>query len=237
MSGTGAAQRDMELWKNWDQGGRRPDDLEPLLDKLDPLINSHVQQYIRVNIPPEALRSKAEDLAIHGIKTFDPGKGAQLSTHIYNNLRGLNRFVTTYQNPARIPQHQVHHISSMLAMRDKMTGELGKPPTDFALAKKLNWSPRQVTSLQKGLTHRALDPELFKLTDPRSYEPSRFNEVINLLPNQLEPRQKLVFQGTYGIGGPMRSSTQMAKKLKVSPATISRLRKQVANEIERFLNT
>lgn len=231
------AQHDLDLWHVWNKGGRHPDDLEPLLLRLDPLISHQVHQYEgKVNIPPEALRSKAEDLAIHGITTFEPGKEVQLSTHVAWQLRGLNRFVTTYQNPARIPQHQIHHIQDLLAIRDKMTGELGRPPTDYALARKMHWSPRQVASLQKGLTRRVLDPELFALNDPRSFTPSRFQEVLDLLPSQLNPREKFVLQSTYGVGQPERTPTQIARKLNVSPATVSRLRKSVADQITHYLN-
>lgn len=234
----GAAAQDLQLWHAWDTGGRKMGDLEPLLDRLDPLIHNQVGQYAgRVNIPGEAIRSKAEDLAIHGIQTFDPGKGTQLSTHVFGQLRGLNRFITTYQNPARIPQHQVHRINELMTLRDRMTADLGRPPTDYALAKKMNWSPRQVASLTKGLTRRVLDPELFKLKDPRSFEPSRFREVVDLLPTELTPREQFVFKSIYGIGGPPQSATQIARKIKASPATVSRIRKRVASTISHYLNT
>jgi DNA-directed RNA polymerase specialized sigma subunit len=236
MGGTVASGQDLQLWTDWNQGGRRPHDLEPLLDHLDPLIHSAVNQYAgKVNIPSEALQSKAEDLAIRGIRTFTPEK-AQLSTHVAWQLRGLNRFVTTYQNVARIPQHQTHRIQELITTRDRMSSDLGRPPTDYALARKLHWSPRQVSSLQKGLSRRVLDPELFKLKDPRSFVPSRFNEVLRLLPSELGPRERFVFQSTYGLGKRQISAKQMATKLQTSQATISRMRKRVADVIARYMN-
>jgi len=235
MSGT--STQDLQLWNQWNQGGRKRGDLEPLLDNLDPLVHNAVNQYAgKVNIPSEAIQSKAEDLAIKGIKSFNPGK-AQLSTHVDWQLRGLNRFVTTYKNPARIPQHQTHKIQALITTRDRMTSAMGRPPTDYALARKLHWTPRQVGSLQKGLSRRVLDPEMFKLRDPRSFSPSRFKEVMQLLPSELGPREKFVFKATYGIGRqkPL-SASQMAKKLRTSQATISRTRKRVAGIIARYMN-
>jgi DNA-directed RNA polymerase specialized sigma subunit len=232
-----AAAQDLALWQQWDQSGRKPDQLEPLLSHLDPLINSHVSVYSgKVNIPPDAIQSKAEELAIQAVKTFDPGQGNQLSTHVAWSLRGLNRFATTYQNPARIPQHQTHKIQQLLAEKDKYTEQFGRPPTDFVLAKKLHWSPRQVQSLQKGLTRKTLDPDLFQTTDPRTYQPSRFREIIDLLPSQLGERERFVLKGTYGIGTREMTATQMAKKLHTSPASISRMRKNIADVIQQHLN-
>lgn len=230
------ASQDLHLWSRWDQNGRKPDDLEPLLDQLDPVINSAVNQYAgKVNIPPDAIRSRAEDLAIKGIKTYAPGK-AQLSTHVAWQLRGLNRFVTTYQNDARIPQHQANRIKEFLSERDRLTAELGKPPTDYVLARKLHWSPRQVASLQKGLSRRELDPSLFRIRDPRTFSPSRFNEIVHLLPSELTPRENFVFRSTYGVGTKPLSASEMAKKLQTSQATISRTRKRIASMIADYMN-
>ncbi|NMC34638.1 MAG: hypothetical protein GYA36_19625 [Veillonellaceae bacterium] len=233
---TPGGSQDLQMWQAWNENGRKPDDLEPLMKRLDPLINSHVSIYAgKVNIPPDAIQAKAEELAIQAIKSYNPNAGAQLATHVAWHLRGLNRFATTYQNPARIPQHQTHKIQELLSVRDRYIEQFGRPPTDFALAKKLNWSPRQVQRLQKGLTRKALDPELFATSDPRTYQPSRFREIIALLPQQLKGRDKFVFKGTYGIGMPEMTTNQMARKLNVSPATVSRIRKSIAGTIEQYL--
>jgi len=235
---TRAAAEDLHLWQSWVDGGHQPDDLEPLLHKLDPLIHSQVSVYAgQVNIPPDALQAKAEELTMHSLRTFDPRKETQLSTHVFWGLRGLNRYVASYQNPARIPQHQTHKIQELLAARDTLTSELGRPPTDYALARKMNWSPTQVHKLQEGLKRKALDPNLFPTGDPRSYQPSRLAEVMDLLPPELDTKQKFVFESTYGVGGsPQLTSTQMAKRLKISPASLSRLKKGIANTIQKYLD-
>lgn len=235
---TTTSTQDLQLWRSWEEGGKKPDDLEPLLSNLDPLINSHVSIYSgKVNIPPDALQAKAEELALQAINSYDPGHGTQLSTHVAWHLRGLNRFATQYQNPARIPQHQTHKIQELLSARDKYISDFGRPPTDYVLAKKLRWSPRQVSSLQKGLTRKALDPGLFQVGDPRTYQPSRVMEVLSLLPKQLKGREKKVFEGTYGLGQPERTTTQMARQLHTSPATISRIKKRIAGTIQQYLDS
>jgi DNA-directed RNA polymerase sigma subunit (sigma70/sigma32) len=233
---TDHAAQDIQLWEKWDQGGRKSVDLDPLLNQLEPVIRNATGQYVgKVNIPPEAIQAKAEDLVIKGIKNFDPSK-ARLGTHVAWQLRSLNRFVTKYQNTARIPQHQTHKIRELQSVRDQLTDELGRPPTDYALAKKMHWSPRQVSSLRRGLTRKDLDPSGFNDFDPRVHSPSRFNEVLQLLPTELGKQERLVFEGTYGINRKPMSVAQMAKKLQVSQATTSRIRKRVADTIAKYMN-
>lgn len=229
---------EMALWESWKQGGERPSDLEPLMRELDPLINSQVSVYSgKVNIPPDAIQAKAEDLVVTALQSYSAGKGAKLATHVFNHLRGLNRFATKYQNPARIPQHQTHKIRELMETRDRMTAQLGRPPTDYALAKKMRWSPRQVARLQTGLRRKALDPELFKTRDPRRYQTSRFQEVMQFLPRQLGPNEQFVFQRTYGLEGTKPLSvSQMAKKLRTSPATVSRIRRNIADTIAQHMD-
>ena len=229
-------QKELEMWNYWNANGRKPEHLQPLMQSFKPLISSKVNVYtskIR-DIPPEAIRSEFNNQFVKALETYDPNRGAGLGTHIHYNLEKARRFITTYQNPGRIPENRIYRIRELQDAEMHLDDHLGRPPTQLELADHLKWSPRQVGLLQKEV--RKARPSSQFEADPFTHLPSRQQEVLRLLPYELTNEERAVFEHVYGIGGKAQLGTgEIAKKLNMSPPKVSRLKSAIADKLKVHL--
>ena len=64
---------------------------------------------------------------------------------------------------------------------------------------------------------------------------SRHNEIMRLLPYELGPDEKQVFEYVYGIGGkPKLEPGQIAQKLAMSSSKVSRIKKSIAIKYSKY---
>lgn len=227
-------KRELEMWQKWKDGGMKKAHLQPLLQSLKPLISQHSNVYAgRVrDIPPAAIRAEFTNQAVQALQTYDPTRAA-LGTHIGHQLKKARRFITTYQNPARIPETRVYKIRELQDAEQRLDEEFGRPPTQLEVADHLKWSPRQVGMLQQEV--RKARPFSQFETDPHTFTPSRHTEIVRLLPYDLTPDERQVFEYIYGIGGkPRLEPGQIAKKLGMSAPKVSRLKSAVAKKYEKY---
>lgn len=231
---TERASQDLDLWKAWQAGGRKPDDLEPLMDRFEPVLQSHLRRYAgHVNIPTPAIQADLENRFVQAVRSFDPGRGAQLATHVNWHLKGVHGFVTQHQNLARIPENQLSRIREMTSAIHNLQDDLGKVPDNAALASRLKWSPTQVAKLRRSLRKDLLTSGF--QVPVGVLEPSRWESIKSLLPAELDKKEKFVFEHTTGAGGaPIMQAQEMAKRLNVSNASISRMRAEIAKKIENY---
>jgi len=228
-------QKELEMWRTWKDGGMRPQQLKPLIQSFKPLINHRANVWAgRVrDVPPEAIRAEFTNQFVQALQTYDPNRGAALNTHVSHQLKKAQRFVTTYQNPGRIPENRIYRIRELQDAEMHLDEQFGRPPTQLEIADHLKWSPRQVDLLQREV-RKARPTGQFE-TDPMSFTPSRHNEIVRLLPYDLSPEEKQVFEYVYGIGGkPRLEPGQIAQRLGMSAPKVSRLKKSIAEKYEKY---
>ena len=228
-------QREIELWRIWKENGKKPEHLRPLLQSLKPFIESQANQWATRNrdIPPSAVRAEFMNHAVRALETYDPNKAA-LNTHLGNQLKKARRFVVTHMNPARIPESRVYKVRQLQDAITYLDEQLGRPPTQLELADHLKWSPREIETLQKEI--RKSYPTGHFVSDPSSVGLSRHQEILRLLPYELTPEERAVFEYTYGVGGkPQLSPGEIARTLKMHPSKVSRLKKAVADKYSKYI--
>jgi DNA-directed RNA polymerase specialized sigma subunit len=231
----GRQKREFEMWQQWKQGGMQPRQLRPLVKSFKPLINHQANIFAgRVrDIPPAAIRAEFTNQFANALQTYDPNRGTQLNTHIRHQLKKAQRFVTTYQNPGRIPENRIYKIHEMQTAQQQLDEQFGRPPTALEMADKLKWSPKQVELLQREV--RKVTPTGHFESDPTTYTPSRWNEVKRLLPYDLSRDENAVFEHLYGVGGkPQLAPGAIARQLKMSAPKVSRLKKSIAQKVKQY---
>lgn len=231
----GRQGKELQMWQTWKDGGMKPDHLKPLIQSFRPLINHRANVYttrIR-DIPPAAIKAEFTNQFVQALQTYDPNRGAALGTHISHQLKKAQRFVTTYQNPGRIPENRIYRIRELQDAETHLDETFGRPPTQLEVADHLKWSPRQVDMLQREV-RKARPTGQFE-TDPSTFTPSRHNEIVRLLPYDLNPEEKQVFEFVYGVGGkPRLEPGQIAQKLGMSAPKVSRLKKSIAEKYNKY---
>jgi len=228
-------QREFEMWKQWQTGGQKKEDLRPLIHSFKPLVNHQANIWAgRVrDVPPAAIRAEFTNQFVQALQTYDPERGAGLGTHVRHQLKKAQRFVTTYQNPGRIPENRIYRIRELQDAETRLDEQFGRSPTQLELADHLKWSPRQVDVLQREV-RKAMPTGQFE-TDPSTFTPSRHKEVLRLLPYELSPEERSVFEYLYGVGGkPQLGPGEIATKLNLSAPKVSRLKRSIAEKYEKY---
>lgn len=182
---------------------------------------------------------QAENQLLQGLHTYDPSKGS-LSTHLGWQMRGVGRFVEKNQNVARIPGTRIRYVGRMQNAERQLEDELGRAPTLNELARRAQMKTTQVEKLKKELrTVRLTGMSVDETGAPMSGETADFvvsadREKLELIYNDLTPMEKQVVDAVLGNNGqkPVDSTTQLAVKLKVSPARISNVRASIAKKME-----
>jgi DNA-directed RNA polymerase specialized sigma subunit len=231
--------KDVELWKQWDQGGRKNEDLQPLFKQFAGTLEREVNQYAhKVNVPPAAIRANVHENFLDAVKAYDPnyqvrGQPVKLNTYVNHHLKKTKRFIAQNQNFARIPEPTLYSIGTFERAEDRLKQKLGRDPTIMDLSRELKWPPAQVERTRKSL-RKDLSANMFEV-DPSSLQVSRWNEVKALIPYELNSQENAVYELVFNTSKEL-SNNEIANKLKLSPSRISKIKLNIANKIEQYLD-
>ena len=81
------AQRELDMWHDWNNSGRQPEKLRPLVQSLQPLVKhrSRIFENKVRDIPPPVIRSEFQKQLVGALETFDPNKG-RMNTYVSTRL-------------------------------------------------------------------------------------------------------------------------------------------------------
>ena len=229
------SKKDLDMWEQWVQSGKKPQEMKPLLGQFRGTINSQVFKYrANPNIPQSALRAEFTNRAIEAFDNYDPKRGASLHTHVNWQMMKGRRFVTTYSNVGRIPESRAYKVGEFINKRSELSDKLGREPSAHELADRLKWPIKQVNSMQ--LEVRREVPTSVLAADTVADKPSREAEVLRLIQYELNPEEQLVMEYTYGLNGKTKIRPgQIATKMKMPPSKVSRMKLGIATKMKRYM--
>ena len=144
------AYDEMEHYNNYKQTGSMRDRTKTLM-ALQPVLFKKFQQ-LAGKLPDSALKSEIARHAINGIETYDPTKGAKLSTHVFNHVAQASRMNYMYQNVVRMSEDkQQGKFKFYKKAIDDLNSELSREPTDAEVADRLGWSVKDVLDMKSNL--------------------------------------------------------------------------------------
>jgi DNA-directed RNA polymerase specialized sigma subunit len=229
------AQRELQMWHDWNNSGKDPNKLRPLLSSLQPLVKNRMRLFehnVR-DIPPSAIQSEFQDQLLGALETYQPGK-AKLNTWISTRLKKANRFISTYQNPGRIGEKRTGQIAKFQNVESLLTQEFGRRPTEYEIADHAQMPVGDVRKLQTEI-RKSFPSGHFGSASPATITPSRTNEILELLPHDLTSDEAPVFEYVFGRGGkPKLGTGAIAKKLGMSAPKISRIKKSIADKWRQY---
>jgi hypothetical protein len=228
-------QRELQMWHDWNNSGRNPNKLRPLVHSLQPLVNNRLKIYehqIR-DIPPGAIRAEFQDQLLNSLETFDPNKG-RMKTWVTGRFRKVNRFINTYQNPARIGEKRIKDITKFKTAVQTLQEQLGRSPSAMEIADHAKMPVADVSLLQTEL-RKAHPAGQVGEADPTTFKMSRTQEVLRLLPYDLTPEENAVFERVHGLHGHRPQGTgAIAKSLGMSAPKVSRLKSSIAGKWKQY---
>jgi len=225
-------EQELAMWSEW-KLTENPKTQAKLIKSLDPLIQGQINKYRASNMPRPALESHARELTAGAFKTYDPSK-AQLNTHVTNHLKHLQRYVLTYQNAGKIPEHRGIMIGRFKTAKANLEFSLGREPSTVEVGDTLNWAPIEVErmelELRKDLTIGEEEDETFFDQDYHTQDFSK--DLIMLSYYSATGDEKLIMEYTFGIGGKGKKSvSEISMIVGIPESQVRKIRSKVAEEI------
>lgn len=227
-------QHHLQLWQTWKQDPT-PNNLQPLLKQFDRTFGAAVKTIKAPNVNEAAFRGVLAKNAISAFESYDPNRGASLTTHVTNYIQKAKRFNTKAQNMAYIPEDKVKYIGKIDAARDELRDDLGRDPTHQEIGSRVGISGKLVKEIQ-GLRRADIRASSFQ-SDPVGHVGSRDREVISLLKTELKGDDLTVYNYLYGQNGmpKIESTGDIAKRMGKSPSQISRIKNHIAALYNQYL--
>lgn len=235
---TARKEREAAYLAQWKET-KDPAHLAPLLKAYEPVIANAVRKFRAPAVPEAAFHAEAVSHAIKAFETYNPDRGAALSTHVQNNLMRLHRYNSKLQNVAYIPPDSARWIGPIDRAHADLTDDLGRPPTHAEIGQHIGISANRVKAIQ-GLRRADIASSSFE-DSPADLAMARDQEVLSLLPYNLNDRQKAVFDHLYGdkqhlapkVNGRVNMS-ELGKKLGLSSSQVSRAHSAIVETYKKF---
>ena len=221
--------KDAPSWQRLQQGDSAA--ASQFLKEVAPSITNAVNSYANGD---KIFFTKARILALEAAKTYDPSKGANINTHVFNQLRQLQRIAAQRGNLTRVSENAAQQRSVVQRAIRELTADLGEDPTTEQVANKVGMSLKRVDAL---MNYRPVVPESLAVNpEGDSFVQGDSNKTLELydtvIYNELDNIDKKIYEWSTGYGkGEKLSGVQIAQKLKITPAAVS---KRYAKIVQKF---
>jgi len=226
---------DVEKILEW-QKTRDPKLYTELTMRYKPIVQSVVNKYSTVGVAPSTLRAQATSQMIRAFNSYDPNKGAQPSTHIWNNLQKVQRIAADSQLSGHIPEHRNLKRSTFTIVKQNLEDRLGYEPNTEQIADELGWNRKEAARMQHELHGETTASQAefdFYGNSTTSEHPDK--ALVDYLYHELDGKDKLIFEHTFGYAGkPVLSNKEIAKKLKTNEMFVHRSKKRLGDRIREM---
>lgn len=215
--------QDSHLFNQWNTT-KSKEDLSKLLKHLSPIINSEVNRSAGT-LPKSALAGMAKIYAVKAIKSYDPSKGAALSTHVVSRIQKIRRLNAKYANNARLPEDQYYEFRHYKKHLTNLNDELNREPTPEELAKSMGWSKGKVIKFKSRLYD-----DLIESVAERSSQMTEHSDrtiLMSHLLDRLTPDERLIVESKGTIPAP-----ELAKKLGVNTNRLNYMQRKLVDKIK-----
>lgn len=238
------AQRELALWHTWNNGGRKPEDLDPLLKAYEPVIAHKARHYAggAALINQEAMKAELTKHLINAAPHYDPSTGVPFSAFVEPRLSKAQRWRNDRQNFGRMSEPNARNIAPLQRAAASLQETLGRDATPDEIAQEVGMSVKHVTRLLPQIK-KDINASSFE-SDPSEGAIPRYREIAPLLRAQFEQPEYAkeqhilnVFDHSYGMNDKPRieGGNELAAHLGISPSKVSQLRGMIISEAKKFL--
>lgn len=216
-------KKDQELYEAWKNTGDKKV-LGQLMSQLNPLIYSEVKR-ASGSLPTTALSAEAKKWTIKAIQSYDPSKGASISTHVVGYLPKIRRMNYKFQNMVRLPENlqlKYHEFNQAVT---GLSDRLNRDPSDEEIAKELNWSKAAVVKYKGGLYADLVESASMKPTEFVQFNNDKI--LYDHIMDQLTPEEKFIFDNNKTM-----PASELADKLGVNINRLNYLKSKLIDKIK-----
>ena len=216
------------------QHSKSPEIGQQLLDEHKATIDKHVVKWQGV-LPNIVIQKNAEKYALDAFASYDPNRGADIKTHLFNHLSKLSRLNYENQNVVKIPEHQIRQIRNFNDAVSHLTDTLNREPTHEEIADHMVIPVNHVRRIayhvnRKDYTYDA-DHEDMQQGDIQDNSKSLY---IQDNYNRLLPQEQEQFKDLTGYNGAVvLKPSAFGKKYSLKPYEVSRVKTSFAKRFGR----
>lgn len=193
-------EEEHSIFEKW-RDTQHPKHFQELYKSMKPLLYDAAKKAsFGSNLPESVHRAWAAQNFLDALRTFTPGGGAALQTHVYNAVhQKAKRLNYMFQNLGHIPEPRAMQVGLYQTEYQNMRDQLGREPSAAELADRLSWNIKEVSSIQKeirkefGLTEGVEETPFF--------ESSTDEEILDYLYFELSPEEQVVYDYVFGKHG------------------------------------
>lgn len=225
-----------EAYDRW-SSDPTPDNMSKVVSSLDPTLNSEIQRY---KGPKPILKTKAKQLAVKAVKTYDPASPAQLRSWVVTNLQPLTRYGREISSTTHVPEVASRQAAEVESIRKRLVDELDANPTDEQLADETGISVKRVRQLRERVRPVVSEQafrseeggEVYDVAVEGTGPDPALQTAREMVYESLDDRDKTILELKTGLHGktPVDNMT-IAKRLGVSPAFVSQRSANIAKMI------
>lgn len=207
-----------------------------LMTRYNPVVHKFSNQFGTAGVNKNAIKSKARAQVIRAISSYNPNAGTQPITHVYNNLKKLNRVATNSLTSGHIPESRALKMSTYKSTVDNLEDRLGREANNIEIADELKWSVKEVGRMNNELTGETTASNAeFDFFGNSTSGKSRDAELIDYMYMELDGKDKVVFEHTFGYGGKKKlNNKDIAGKLKTNEMAVGRIKKRLSQKIRDY---
>jgi len=222
-------------WKGQPDTPANPS-LVPLMQHLDGTIESALQSYAGEH--KDSYRTRARIMTLDAIRNYDPAKGARLTSHVYNNLKSLNRLKADRSNMVHIPEGLLLDRRRLEVERSNIRSETGRDPTVEDLSDRLHITPKRISQIESTGKQTSSSQFLSEKGDSlfqKKEDPQRiWSEYVY---HDMDHTDKKIFEWSTGyMSQPILKKQEIAARLGISPAAVSQRINKIVARLEEGYN-
>ncbi len=220
------------------QRTKDPRVMSSMMNDLKPVIDTAVTSY--ASRPSPTVRGQAQVLTARAIKSFNPKKGANLRTHVMNQLQPLRRYSTQATQGVRVGEQRKAQYAQLREAEEQFYRDRGRDPSVAELADKLRISPARVQRLRRGDLYQVTEGSHLGLDSDRDVteigqdENGPMTAWIDYVYLDQDPTNQKIMEWKLGLYGSKQLSNQeISRRLKITPAAVTQRAARLAGLIEQ----
>lgn len=207
---------------------RKPEHLHATVEYLKPTIDYKLAAMGSADNPQ--MRHQARLVVADAIKKYDPSVGVRLTTWAQQNLQSMNRFKRENQGPLKVPDRAALDAWTIEKASQELEDKLGREADLSELADFTNMSVKRIAAVRKATRPVAASSQMYSegedLTD-------YLGEAMTYVYDDSDTLDRKIIEYTTGYGGVQSMpKNQVAAKLGISPAQVTRRTERIAQKLQ-----
>ncbi len=207
---------------------KKPEHLLATVDYLKPTVDYKLAAMGVADNP--LMRHQARLMTAEAVKKYDPKMGVSLTTWTQQHLQGMNRFKRENQGPLKVPDRAALDAWTLEKAQQELEDKLGREPDVTELADFTKMSVKRIANVRKATRPVAASSQMYSEGEDLS---DYMGEALTYVYDDSDTIDRKIIELTTGYGGVQAlPKNQVAAKLGISPAQVTRRTERIAQKLQ-----